>query len=126
MPIREALVLASLVLDYEKDAYNTPRISAIVDKSVGAGWLGIVRHDGLEAQCIPLESGRLWYVATYEENTINSGQCDDLPASSPEEVCDHILGGGVFAQRTHPVTGVSALATDTGFDLFAKDISPKA
>ena len=124
MPVREALVLASLMLDYEKDAYNTPRISAVADKNIGAGWLGIVRHDGLEVQRIPLEFGRLWYVATYEENTINRSQCDEFPVSSAEEVCDYMLGGGVFAQRTHPVTGVSALAADYGFDLFAKDVTP--
>lgn len=123
MPIREALVLASLMLDYEKDAYNTPRISAVVDKHAGAGWLGIVRHDGLEVQRIPLEFGRIWYVATYEENTVNGNQCDDFPASSAEEACDYILGQGVFAQRENPVTGVAAMAADYGFDLFARDMS---
>lgn len=122
MPIREALVLASLMLDYEKDAYNTPRISAVVDKHIGAGWLGIVRHDGLEVQRIPLEFGRIWYVATYEENTVNGNQCDDFPATSAEEACDYILGQGVFAQRKNPVTGVAAMAADYGFDLFAKDM----
>lgn len=122
MPIREALALASLMLDYEKDAYNTPRISAVVDKHVGAGWLGIVRHDGLEVQRIPLEFGRIWYVATYEENTVNGDQCDDFPATSAEEACDYILGQGVFAQRKNPVTGVTAMAADYGFDLFAKDM----
>lgn len=122
MPIREALVLASLMLDYEKDAYNTPRISAVVDKHIGAGWLGIVRHDGLEVQRIPLEFGRIWYVATYEENTVNGNQCDDFPATLAEEACDYILGQGVFAQRKNPVTGVAAMAADYGFDLFAKDM----
>ncbi|NLO32217.1 MAG: IMP cyclohydrolase, partial [Candidatus Hydrogenedentes bacterium] len=99
MPIREALVLASLMLDYEKDAYNTPRISAVVDKQAGAGWLAIVRHDGLEVQRIPLEFGRIWYVATYEENSINAAQCDDFPVSTAREACDYILSQGVFAQR---------------------------
>ncbi len=126
MPVREALVLASLMLDYEKDDYNTPRISAVVDKDIGAGWLGVVRHDGLEVQRIPLEFGRVWYVATYEENTIKSSHCDDFPATSAEEACDYILGQGVFAQRTHPVTGVSAMAADYGFDLFTKDMPSKS
>lgn len=122
MPIREALVLASLVLDYEKDAYNTPRVSAVVDKHQGVGWLGIVRHDGLEVQRIPLEFGRIWYVATYEENTVRIDQCDEFPVTSAEEACDYVLGQGIFANRTHAVTGVAALAADYGFDLFAKDM----
>lgn len=122
MPIREALVLASLVLDYEKDAYNTPRVSAVVDKHLGVGWLGIVRHDGLEVQRIPLELGRIWYVATYEENAVRADQCDEFPVTSAEEACDYVLGQGIFAKRTNAVTGVAALAADYGFDLFAKDM----
>jgi len=122
MPIREALVLASLVLDYEKDAYNTPRVSAVVDKHLGVGWLGIVRHDGLEVQRIPLELGRIWYVATYEENAVRPEHCDEFPVTSVEEACDYVLGQGIFAKRTHAVTGVAALAADYGFDLFAKDM----
>ena len=125
MPAREAVVLASLMLDYEKDAYNTPRISAVVDKHTGAGWLGVVRHDGLQVERIPLEFGRIWYVATYEENTVCSVQCDDFPVNSSEEACDYILGQGIFAQRTNAVTGVSAMAADYGFDLFVKDMPPK-
>ncbi|MFA7691654.1 MAG: IMP cyclohydrolase [Candidatus Hydrogenedentales bacterium] len=126
MPIREALVLASLMLDYEKDAYNTPRISAVVDKQAGAGWLAIVRHDGLEVQRIPLEFGRIWYVATYEENSINAAQCDDFPVSTAREACDYILSQGVFAQRKNPVTGVAAMASDYGFELFVQDMKVEA
>ncbi len=121
MPIREAIALASLLLDYEKDAYNTPRISAVVDKNTGVGWLGVVRYDGLEVQRIPLEFGRVWYVTTYEENTIKSDQYDDFPVTSAEEACDYLLGQGIFSQHTHAVTGVAAMATDCGFDLFVKD-----
>lgn len=126
MPARDAVVLASLILDYEKDAYNTPRISAVVDKHTGAGWLGVVRHDGLQVERIPLEFGRTWYVATYEENMINSNHCDDFQATSAEEACDYILGQGVFAERTNAVTGVAAMAADYGFDLFVKDVPQQA
>lgn len=121
MPARDAIALASLALDYEKDSYNTPRISAVVDKRVGAGWLGIVRHDGLEVERIPLNFGRLWYVATYEENTITDARGDEFVAETAEQACDFLLGGGVFAGRLNPVTAVSAMASDTGFELFVKD-----
>jgi IMP cyclohydrolase len=121
MPIRDAVVLSSLMLDYEKDAYNTPRISAVVDKDVGAGWLGVVRHDGLQVERIPLEFGRIYYVATYEENNVCGARCVEFPAQSAEAACDFILGGGVFAERDNPVTAVAAIATDYSFDLMAKD-----
>lgn len=121
MPPRDALALASLVLDYEKDAYNTPRVSGVVDKRVGSGWLSVVRHDGLQVERIPLEFGRIWYVATYEENTISGAHCDDFPVTTAEEACRYLLGEGIFKQRTNPITAVAALAADLGFELFSMD-----
>jgi len=121
MPPRDALALVSLALDFEKDNYNTPRISAVVDKKSSTGWLAIVRHDGLEVERIPLYPGRLWYVATYEENTITEARGDEFPAETPEEACDFMLGGGVFAQRDNPVTAVAAMAGYEGYEIFVKD-----
>jgi len=121
MPARDALALSSLLLDYEKDDYNTPRVSAVVDRVDGAGWLAIVRHDGLEVRKMPLEPGRFFYVATYEENTITTSQGGAYDAAHAPAACEFILGKGVFAERDNPVTAVAALAGDNGFDLHAQD-----
>ncbi len=121
MPARDALVLSSLALDYEKDSYNTPRVSAVVDVAEGSGWLGIVRHDGLEVRRMPLTPGSFFYVATYEENRVSDAFTGTFDADSAEAACDFILGKGIFAERTNPVTAVTAVASAKGFDLFAKD-----
>jgi IMP cyclohydrolase len=122
MSSRDALVFCSMVLDYEKDDYNTPRISAVVDtRDDGAGWLAIVRQDGLEVRRMPLSPGRFFYVATYEENRLSDGQGGEYSAMNAVEACDFILGRGVFAQRANPVTAVAAMATANGFELAAKD-----
>lgn len=121
MPVRDALVISSLALDYEKDDYNTPRISAVADTRDGTGWLATVRDDGLEVRRVPLEPGRFFYVATYEENTICDEQSGTFSASDPADCCDFILGEGVFAERKNPVTAVAAVATGDGFALHAKD-----
>lgn len=123
MSARDALVLSTIALDYEKDDYNTPRVSAVVDKRDGSGWLAIVRHDGLEVKQMPLEPGKLFYVATYEENSVTEGCGDNHDATSADEACDFILGKGVFADREKPVTAVAAMATDSGFEMVAKDAS---
>ncbi len=123
MPVRDALVLSSLALDYEKDDYNTPRISAVADKRDGSGWLAIVRHDGLEVRQMPLTPGKFFYIATYEENTVSLDQSGDYDATSAETACEFILGKGVFAERTNPVTAVAAVATEQGFALHAQDAS---
>ncbi|NIA14542.1 MAG: IMP cyclohydrolase [Nitrospiraceae bacterium] len=122
MPARDAMILSMMTLDYEKDDYNTPRISAVVDKrGEGSGWLGIVRHDGLEVRQMPLAPGKLFYIATYEENTPSDSFSDDYTATTADEACEFILGQGVFAGRTNPVTGVAAMATADGFEMAVKD-----
>lgn len=121
MPARDALTLSSLALDFEKDSYNTPRISAVVDRVEGAGWLAIVRHDGIEVRKMPLKPGAFFYVATYEENHVTELQTGDFEAASAAEACEFILSKGVFARRSNPVTAVAAMADGKAFDLFAVD-----
>lgn len=123
MAARDALVLSSLVLDYEKDDYNTPRISAVVDTRNDAGWLGVVRDDGLEVRRFALAPGTFFYVATYEENSLDEGQGGRYDSETAEAACEFILGRGVFAERTNPVAAVAALSGDDGFTLHAQDAS---
>jgi IMP cyclohydrolase len=125
MPIRDALVEVSLALDYEKDDYNTPRVSAIADRTNNTGWLAIVRDNGLEVREMPLEAGRFFYVATYEENTISPDQSGDYDATDAAGACEFIIGKGVFSDREKPVTAVAAVSTTNGFDLATKDVVPE-
>jgi IMP cyclohydrolase len=121
MPARDALALSLLALDYEKDHLNTPRICAVVDKRDASGWLAIVRHDGLDVRQMPLEPGRFFYVATYEETLPRIAQGGAFTPATADEVCTFMLGGGVFAERENPVTSVVALATADGYKLAVKD-----
>ncbi|MBI2433700.1 MAG: IMP cyclohydrolase [Candidatus Hydrogenedentes bacterium] len=123
MPARDALALTHLALDYEKDQYNTPRVSAVVDKVDGSGWLAIVRDDGLEVRRMPLTPGRFFYVATYEENHVRGEQSGGFEPSDAPTCCAFMLGGGVFAERTHAITAVAALANEDGFTLHVQDAS---
>ncbi|MCP4643612.1 MAG: IMP cyclohydrolase [bacterium] len=120
-PVRDAMVSSLLALDYEKDDYNTPRIVSVADTRDGSGWLGIVRDNGLSVRRMPLEPGRFFYVATYEENDVLDTLSGAFTADSADAACDFMLGGGVFAERTNPVTAVAALATGAGFELKVKD-----
>jgi len=121
MSARDALILTSFSMDYEKDDYNTPRISAVVDKRSDEGWLAVVRHDGLQVERIALKNGFQWHLATYEENFICPERFDAFPATSAESACAYMLSGGVFAERTNPVTAVAALAEESGFALAVQD-----
>lgn len=120
-PLRDALASCSLAMDYEKDQYNTPRVSAVVDATAGEGWLATVREDGLEVRRMPLEPGRYFYVATYEENTITTEQGGTFDAATADQACAFLLGGGRFAERSNPVTAVAAVWGDDGYVLAAHD-----
>jgi len=121
MPVREALALTHLAMDYEKDDYNTPRVSAVVDRALDEAWLAVVRADGLEVRRIDLAAGTYCYVATYEECSINAAQGGACDFEGAAAASAFVLGGGVFAQRVNPVTGVAAVATADGFELHAQD-----
>lgn len=116
MSVRDALVTSLLALDYEKDDYNTPRIAAVVPRDGDSGWLGVVRHDGLNVREIPLLAGKAIYVATYETNDINAAQVSDYDVETADEAAKWLFDGGKFKELTNPVTGIAAVAGDEGFE----------
>ncbi len=120
MPVRDALASVSLAMDYEKDQYDTPRISAVADRRDDSAWLAIVRADGLEVRKVALQPGHYAYVATYEENKLTPAQAGFTPTDA-DQACDFMIKGGIFSERTNPVAAVAAIATATGFRLAEKD-----
>ncbi len=121
MNIRDALIYSLAVMDYEKDAYDTPRIAAIVEKGSKNGWLGIIRKDGLDVRCFELEPGKCIHVSTYEHNIPSCHTKGDFKATSAGSACDFVLGEGDFAHFTNAVTAVCAVENDSGFAIAAKD-----
>ncbi|GMU93131.1 MAG: hypothetical protein AMXMBFR4_21890 [Candidatus Hydrogenedentota bacterium] len=121
MPIRDALALSLLALDYEHDQYHTPRIAAVADRRDQSGWLATVREDGMNVRRMPLAPGKHFYIATYEESDVTTAQSGEFPVANSGEACAFMLGGGVFAQRTNPVTAVAAMEDGNSFELAAHD-----
>jgi IMP cyclohydrolase len=114
---KDALALAMLALDYEKDQLNTPRIAALVRVSADTAWLAIVRHDALIVKEVPLEASRMSYLATYEANDIRAEQVVAIAAGTPEELARAACDGPGFAQFTQPVAAAAAVAVDGRFAL---------
>lgn len=124
MSPRDALVYPLAALDYEKDAYDTPRIAAVVRRGETTGWLGIVRKDGLDVRAFDLAPGECYYVSTYEHNVPNGHYKCAFDAETAEAACDFLLGGGEFARFTNPVTAVCLMETGEGFVGAVKDVTP--
>ncbi len=122
LPPRDALALALLATDYEKDDYETPRIAAVARLKSRTVWLGTVRRDGLDVQSFALEPGRVIHLSTYEHNIPLRERISAFAAETAEEACDAILGQGVFADFDHPVSAVAAVGGEGGFSLASRDI----
>lgn len=122
MNIRDALIYSLAVTDYEKDAYDTPRIAAIVRKGEKFGWLGTIRRDGMEIRSFELQKGRCFYLSTYEHSSPLPERCASLNASDAAGACVCALGQDEFAHFLNPVTAVCAVENSTGFTLAAQDM----
>jgi len=117
MPVRDALVLSLLALDYEKDKYDTPRIAAVVPRLGETGWLAIVKKSGLVVQEVPLIIGQAKYIATYEADDVRDTQVSEFDAKTAIEAASFSVSGGAFAELEKPVTAAAALTHDAGFTL---------
>lgn len=115
MPVRDALTLGLLAMDYEKDHLNTPRIVAAVPIEGDTGFLGIVRHDAVLVMPVTLKAGEISYVATYEHNVPGLYTGSGYSALDAVEACDYIWNGGCFADLEKPVTAAAAVADKEGF-----------
>jgi IMP cyclohydrolase len=117
MSIRDALVTSLVVLDYEHDDLNTPRIAVAVARDAAEGWAGIVRHDGLHVRSFPLVAGQAFYLATYEICDLRVENVSDFRAASADDAARWIVSGGKFADLEKPVCSAAAVAGAEGFDM---------
>jgi IMP cyclohydrolase len=122
MPIRDAMALSLLALDYEHDQLDTPRIAAAVRAGGESGFLGVVRRDGLNVHELALTPGTCWHVSTYEHNDILPDQEAAFDADSAPACCRFILQEGVFAGFLNPISAVCAYEGENGFELAAQDV----
>jgi IMP cyclohydrolase len=117
VPPRDALAACMLAMDYEKDQLSTPRIAALAPLAGDLGWLAIVRRDALIVREVALETGRAWYVATYEHDDVRPEQRVAFDAPSAAAAARQVFDGPGFASLEKPVTSAAALAGPAGFEL---------
>ncbi len=109
-PLRDAIGLCSLALDFEHDSYNTPRVTAAFDASRGEAYLGIVADNQLLIRQVNPSPGEALLVATYE---LTQPTLIYLSGGSAQELAD-----GLFAAAyEHPVGAMVAMPTHAGWDL---------
>jgi IMP cyclohydrolase len=104
--LRDAIALSLLALDYEHDAYNTPRVVAGLDGR-GGGYLGIITEEKLEVRRMPVEDGQAFLVATYELT-------DPSPIALQGSNADELAQSIYTCEYELPVTALVALPTDEG------------
>lgn len=117
MSIRDAMVQSLIVLDYEKDDYNTPRIAVAVARGAAEGWCGIARHDAVIVRAFPLAKSKAYYFATYEVDEPKAALASDFAARTAEEAARWVVSGGKFADLEKPVCSAAAVESADGFAL---------
>ena len=121
MPVRDAIALGLLALDYEHDSLDTPRIVAVAHRTKAVGFLGIIRKDALLVREFSLKPGEAYYLSTYEKNRPADANRDGaFDAESAEAAAQYVVDGGVFADFTNAVTSAAAVAEKSGFELAFK------
>ena len=92
MPVRDAMALVLLAMDYEKDTLCTPRICAAVDASKKIATLGIVRRDAVLVREFELAPGKIFYVSTYEKNAPCKHNLDEgFNVEHADDICEYMI-----------------------------------
>lgn len=123
MPVRDAMTLGLLALDYEHDSLDTPRIVGAVEMDGTRGFLGIVRKDAVLVREFELKNGQALYISTYEKNR----PCDDnldtaFDVADAVAACEYVVSGGVFADFENPVAAACVVCDKGNFDIAVKTI----
>lgn len=113
---RDALTLSLLAMDYEKDDYNTPRIAGIVDTEAKEVYLAIVRKDYICVSSMPAVPGEMYYISTYEKNTVDVNNKEVFDVSDAKDCAEFIMGKGCFANMTNAVGSAVALQNGDQFE----------
>ena len=100
--LRDALALALLAMDYERDSYNTPRIAAGLDGARDEGYLALVAVDQLRVQRMEVAAGQAYLIATYE---LTAPTPLDLPGETAEALCEALFQ----CAYEHPVAALTAV-----------------
>jgi len=101
-PARDALGLALLTLDYEKDDYDTPRITGVVAPE--EAYIGTVTRDSLVVESV--EDPTL--VATYE---VQKPEAVEFDVSSTDEAARRVYE----MDYEHPVAACAVHGEETAF-----------
>jgi IMP cyclohydrolase len=112
-PLRDALALALLALDYEHDQLNTPRVVAGVNH-VGEGYLGIIMPDKLLVRRMEVAAGQAFLIATYERTDPTP---ITLVGDTPETLCSAIFD----CEYELPVAALAVMPEDGTLRMAARN-----
>jgi len=115
--LRDAMALALLALDYEHDAYNTPRIVAGLDGRSDEGYLGIITASKILVRQMPVAPGEAFLIATYELT-------DPTPILLQGNSAEELVQGIFECQYELPVTALLAMPTDQGLSMATRSARP--
>ncbi|MBC7315283.1 MAG: IMP cyclohydrolase [Chloroflexi bacterium] len=109
-PLRDALALTLLAMDYEHDQYNTPRIAAALDTRAQAAYLAIVGEGYLSVRRMTPLAGQAYLLATYE---LTEPTPIAFVGETPEALCNALFE----CEYEHPIAALAAMPSQEGLRL---------
>jgi IMP cyclohydrolase len=114
-PLRDAMALSLLALDYEHDQLNTPRVVAGWDLQHGAAYLGIVTADKVLVRQVEVAPGAAYLIATYE---LTDPTPIALQGSTPEALCDALFA----CEYDLPVAALAVIPRGEGWAVASRSV----
>lgn len=120
-PVRDAMALSLLAMDYEKDNYKTPRIAGVIALNSNLAYLASIKENSLCVRDFELASGTAFYVATYEHSIPCVHYKDsNFDADNAKQAKEYVFSKGIFAELELPVTSTAVLSDRKAFILNAE------
>ena len=120
-PLRDALALTLLAMDYEKDHLDTPRVVGAIDIENNSALLGIVTSKSLHVKSFDMTPGTAYYVATYEHDVPCKHYKDtEFDVSSALDAKEYVFSKGIFKTLEKPVTSAAVFGGKDGFEISAE------
>lgn len=104
-PVKDALTVSLLALEFERDQYHTPRIATVADFSRDEAWIGIVTDSKIEAKKLSISPSEAYLIAVYELTDVTPVT---IASDDPDAVAEELMK----LPYEHPICSIAATMRD--------------
>jgi IMP cyclohydrolase len=104
-PVKDALTLPLLALEFERDQYHTPRIATVADYGRDEAWIGIVMDSKIEVRKLSIAPSEARLIAVYELTDVTQVS---IASDDPDSIAEELMK----LPYEHPICSIAATMRD--------------